>query len=83
MERTKATNCVNNTTEKQLDQALSDYSPKDAKWDRDRSITQDMSEFLYAVQRYERWAERMDGCARSVGFGEIMNLRPAKSSKKP
>lgn len=82
MERTKATNCVNNTTEKQLDQALSDYSPKDAKWDRDRSITQDMSEFLYAVQRYERWAERMDGCTRSVGFGEIMNPETGEIIKK-
>ena len=54
--------CVNNNAQKPLDQALSDYSPKDSKWDTQRATVQDMSRFLFEAQRFERWAERMDGC---------------------
>ena len=73
--------CVNSSAEKSLDQALSDYSPKDAKWDRDRAVTQSMSEFLFQMQRFERWAERMDGCTRTLGLGEVINSKRVKSIK--
>ena len=74
--------CVNSSAEKSLDQALSDYSPKDAKWDRDRAVTQSMSEFLFQMQRFERWAERMDGCTRTLGLGEVINSETGEINKK-
>ena len=73
---------VNNTTEKTPDQALSDYSPKDAKWDTQRATVQHMSEFLFQVQRFERWAERMDGCARTLGFGELVDMETGEIKPK-
>lgn len=73
--------CVNNNASQTLDQALSDYSPKDSKWDTQRAITQAMSEFLYQAQRFERWAERMDGCTRTLGFGEVVD--PETGEIKP
>ena len=84
MERNIAPRCINSTTKthvcnakdnqkaltvKKPDQALADYSPKDANWDGERAITQLMSEFLFEMERYERWAERMDGCTRTLRFG--------------
>lgn len=75
MERIEAPLSLNSitTTTKTKDQALSDYSPKDAKWDKQRAIVQQMSEFLFEVRRFERWGERMDGCARTLGFGEAID----------
>ena len=89
MERYEAPLCINSTTKthvcnakdhkkaltvKKPDQALADYSPKDSKWDEQRAIVQLMTEFLYEMERYERWAERMDGCARTLSFGELVNM---------
>ena len=76
--------CVNDTTrhtKHKQDLALAEYSPKDSKWDTQRAITQSMSDFLYQVQRFERWAERMDGCTRTLGFGEVVN--PETGEIKP
>lgn len=66
--------CVNNNASQTLDQALSDYSPKDSKWDTQRATVQNMTEFLFQAQRFERWAERMDGCTRTLGFGELVDM---------
>lgn len=74
--------CVNNNASQTLDQALSDYSPKDAKWDTQRATVQNMSEFLFQVQRFERWAERMDGCARTLGFGELVDMETGEIKPK-
>lgn len=74
------TNCNNNTLlsdlskDKKTDLPLSTYSPKDSKWDRERGVVQKMSDFLYEVGRFERWAERMDGCTRTLGFGEVIDM---------
>lgn len=64
------------------DLALSEYSPKDAKWDTQRAMVQKMSDFLYAVQRFERWAERMDGCTRTLEFGEAIDLTTGEVNRK-
>lgn len=74
--------CVNNNAQKPLDQALSDYSPKDSKWDTQRATVQDMSRFLFEAQRFERWAERMDGCTRTLGFGEVVDTATGEISPK-
>ena len=74
--------CVNNNAQKPLDQALSDYSPKDSKWDTQRATVQDMSRFLFEAQRFERWAERMDGCTRTLGFGEVVDTTTGEISPK-
>lgn len=74
--------CVNNNASQTIDQALSDYSPKDAKWDTQRATVQHMSEFLFQVQRFERWAERMDGCARTLGFGELVDMETGEIKPK-
>lgn len=76
--------CVNDTTrhaKHKQDLALAEYSPKDSKWDTQRAITQAMSDFLYQAQRFERWAERMDGCTRTLGFGEVVD--PETGEIKP
>ena len=69
-------------TVKKPDQALADYSPKDANWDGERAITQLMSEFLFEMERYERWAERMDGCTRTLRFGELVNMETGEINPK-
>lgn len=65
-----------------LDTPLSEYSPKDKKWDRDRAVTQEMSDFLTHIERFERWAERMDGCTRSLGFGEVVDRETGEIKPK-
>lgn len=97
MERYEAPRCINSTpkthvcntkdhkkalTVKKLDQALADYSPKDANWDGERAITQLMSDFLFEMERYERWAERMDGCTRTLRFGELINMETGEINPK-
>lgn len=97
MERYEAPLCINSTTKthvcnakdhkkaltvKKPDQALADYSPKDSKWDEQRAIVQLMTEFLYEMERYERWAERMDGCARTLSFGELVNMETGEINPK-
>ena len=85
MERYEATLCIystpksnqNNKNDNQntcFDVPLASYSPKDAKWDTQRGMVQQMSDFLYEVQRFERWAERMDGCTRTLAFGEVIDM---------
>lgn len=76
--------CVNDTTrhaKHKQDLALAEYSPKDSKWDTQRATTQAMSDFLHQAQRFERWAERMDGCTRTLGFGEVVD--PETGEIKP
>ena len=97
MERNIAPLCINSTTKthvcnakdnqkaltvKKLDQALADYSPKDAKWDGERAITQLMSDFLFEMERYEKWAERMNGCTRTLRFGELINMETGEINPK-
>ena len=64
------------------DQALADYSQKDSKWDTQRAVVQQMSDFLFEVQRFEKWAERMDGCAVSLGFGEAVDTATGEIKPK-
>ena len=94
MERYEAPRCVNSTAKTPFcntenkpkaltaDQALSDYSPKDSKWDTQRGIVQQMSEFLFEVERFEKWAERMDGCTRTLRFGELINMETGEIKPK-
>ncbi len=74
-------NCNKKDNSHQKDQTLADYSPKDSKWDTQRAAVQNMSEFLFEVERFEKWALRMDGCARTLGFGEIVS--PETGEIKP
>lgn len=60
---------VNDTT----NQPLAEYSPKDSKWDTERAKTQKMADFLYESGRFEKWAERMDGCTRVLSFSESID----------
>lgn len=74
-------NDTQKTASNTADQALSDYSPKDSKWDTQRAITQAMSDFLYQAQRFEKWAERMNNCSRTLKFNEIVS--PETGEIKP
>lgn len=65
MEQVKPSLSHNSTLKKEKEKAkkdipLAEYSPKDKGWDRHRAMTQSMSEFLFQVQRFEKWAERMN-----------------------
>lgn len=62
-----------NKSKNDLGQPLAEYSEKDRTWDVNRSATQSMSDFLTASQKFERWAERMNECTQSLGFGEIVD----------
>lgn len=74
--------CNKALTVKKIDQALADYSPKDAKWDEQRAIVQLMSEFLFEMERFEKWAERMDGCTRTLRYGELINMETGEINPK-
>ena len=85
MEHTKVPLSTNYTTtinKRHSDLALSDYSAEDAKWDQQRAVVQSMSDFLYQVQRFERWAERMDGCTRTLEFGEVIDMETGEVNAK-
>lgn len=86
MEQNKQFLICNNTLKSEkrkcYDTPLSEYSPKDKRWDKDRAITQAMSEFLYHVEKFERWAERMDGCTRTLGFAETVNVETGEVKPK-
>lgn len=78
MEQVKPSLSHNSTLKKEKEKAkkdipLAEYSPKDKGWDRHRAMTQSMSEFLFQVQRFEKWAERMNECTTILNFGEIVN----------
>ena len=45
-------------------------------------MVQQMSDFLYEVQRFERWAERMDGCTRTLAFGEVIDMDTGEVNPK-
>ena len=86
MDNSKAPICINSTPKTNqntsLDVPLASYSPKDAKWDTQRGMVQQMSDFLYEVQRFERWAERMDGCTRTLAFGEVIDMDTGEVNPK-
>lgn len=93
MDTIEAPICVNSTTKSiethktiyqngNFDVSLADYSSKDSKWDLQRAVVQDMSDFLFQVQRFEKWAERMDGCTRTLGFGEVIDMETGEVSAK-
>lgn len=66
-------NDTTKTLKRKTEQKLADYSPKDSKWDTERGKTQQMANFLYESGRFEKWAERMDGCTRVLSFGETID----------
>lgn len=84
MEHIKTSLSVNSTLKrgKNTEQTLAEYSPKDAKWDNQRAIVQQMSDFLFQMQRFEKWAERMDGCTRTLGFGEAVDSQTGEIKPK-
>lgn len=77
--------CVNSIPkfdQNNKDLALADYSPKDSKWDTRRAMVQKMSDFLYAVQRFKSWAQRMGGCSPVLEFGEVIDLETGEVNRK-
>ena len=64
--------------------ALSEYSDKDKKWDEQRSRTQKLSQFLYAepAAKFEKWAQRMNECTRTLGFAENVDLETGEIKPK-
>lgn len=75
-------NYTTTTNKRHSDLALSDYSAKDAKWDQQRAVVQSMSDFLHEVRRFEKWAERMDGCTRTLSFGEVIDMETGEVNAK-
>ena len=50
-------------------QGLSEYSPRDAKWNDYRSQTELMADFLAEYREFSRYAERMSDCSGVLHFG--------------
>lgn len=48
---------------------LSDYSPKDRKWDAYRGQTELLADFLAEYGEFQRYAERMEKCSGLLHFG--------------
>lgn len=48
---------------------LSDYSPKDAKWDTCRTETELIADLLGEYDEFQRYAERMGNCSGVLHFG--------------
>lgn len=48
---------------------LSDYSPKDTKWDVYRAQTELLADFLAEYGEFQRYAERMEKCSGVLHFG--------------
>lgn len=64
------------------DTALSDYSPKDAKWDQVRKGTERVSQFLFASGEFEKWAHRMHDCTGLLKFAEFANTATGEINLK-
>ncbi|MET4862480.1 protein rep, partial [Morganella morganii] len=64
------------------DTALSDYSPKDAKWDDVRKSTERVSQFLLIADAFEKWAHRMHDCTGLLKFAELVNTETGEISLK-
>lgn len=64
------------------DPALSDYSPKDAKWDELRASTERVSQFLYRAGEFEKWAHRMHDCTGLLRFAELADTTTGEISLK-
>ena len=64
------------------DPALSDYSPKDAKWDDLRASTERVSQFLYRAGEFEKWAHRMHDCTGLLRFAELADTTTGEISLK-
>lgn len=78
---------MNYSTEKNpknqsLDPALSDYSAKDAKWDKLRGSTERISQLLFRAGEFESWAHRVHDCTGFLRFAEIANLETGEISLK-
>ena len=64
------------------DPALSDHSPKDAKWDELRASTERVSQFLYRAGEFEKWAHRMHDCTGLLRFAELADTTTGEISLK-
>lgn len=78
---------MSNPTEKDLknqplDPALSDFSPKDAKWDQLRESTERVSQLLFRVGEFESWAHRIHDCTGFLRFAELASLETGEISLK-
>lgn len=94
MERGKATICHNytpNTPTKHTSfsgetakthERLTDFSPKDAKWDLQRKQTERLAQFLETEGKFEKWAVRMQECADVLRFGWAVDPETAEINLK-
>lgn len=64
------------------DPALSDYSPKDSKWDDVRASTERVSQMLYRAGEFESWAHRMHDCTGLLRFAELADTSTGEISLK-
>lgn len=48
---------------------LAEYSPRDARWDKNRSSAQTIGQHYDNSQHYTRLGDRIAGCSTALGFG--------------
>jgi len=61
---------------------LTDYSPKDDKWDNHRGLTDDVSNIYASSLEYERYAQRMALCSGYLQFAELVDTSTGELSYK-
>jgi len=61
---------------------LTDYSPKDDKWDNHRGMADDVCSFYASDVQFERYAQRMALCSGYLRFAELLNTSTGELSYK-
>jgi len=61
---------------------LTDYSPKDEKWDNHRGLTDDVQSIYASAVDFERYAIRMELCSGYLQFAELVNVDTGELSLK-
>ena len=60
------------------DKFLSDYSPRDAVWDTQRTLTDSVGGIYQTAAEFERYALRMASCSGLLRFGGLPSWKPEK-----
>ena len=60
------------------DKFLSDYSPRDAVWDTQRTLTDSVGGIYQTAAEFERYALRMASCSGLLRFGCLPSWKPEK-----
>ncbi len=65
------------------DKFLSDYSPRDAVWDTQRTLTDSVGGIYQTAAEFERYALRMASCSGLLRFGWSTIMETGETRQPP